>query len=56
MLDWGPMWELRWMDFNFTNGRRVRIFLATNKANRSIRFTVFWDPDTGQWLNWEPAA
>jgi hypothetical protein len=55
-VEWSPAWELRWMDFSFSNGRRVRIYHATSKANRAIRYTIFWDPDLGTWTNWEQAA
>ncbi len=54
-LDWSPTWQLRWMDFQFSGGRRVRVYHATSAANTTVRYTIYWDPDTGQWKNWEPA-
>ncbi|OGC48023.1 MAG: hypothetical protein A3A94_00110 [Candidatus Portnoybacteria bacterium RIFCSPLOWO2_01_FULL_43_11] len=52
-LNWLPEWELRWMDFNFSWGRIVRIYHATNKSDSSRRGTIFWDPDIGDWTSWE---
>lgn len=54
-VNWSPDWELRWVDFNFSGGRKVRIFHATYKADASLRYTTFWDPDAGSWTNWERA-
>lgn len=51
-LGWTPDWELRWLDFNFSGNRVVRIFHATNKQDPSIRYTIFNDPDTGEWIGW----
>jgi hypothetical protein len=56
LADWAAEWELRWMDFGFSNGRQVRIYHATNKANRAIRYTIYLDPDLGTWTRWEPAT
>lgn len=56
LLNWAPNWQLRWLDFQFSGGRVVRIFLATSTANPAIRYTIYWDPDTGQWRNWEQAS
>jgi hypothetical protein len=53
--DWDPSWELRWMNFTFTAGHQVTIYHITNKSNSSIRYTIFIDPDTGTWTNWEQA-
>jgi hypothetical protein len=53
---WGPDWELRWMDFAFSNGRQVRLYHATSKANRAVRYTIYVDPDRGTWTSWEPVA
>jgi hypothetical protein len=51
--NWDSSWELSWVDFNFSGGRRVRLFLATNKANRSNRWVGFYDPDNGSnWTGW----
>ncbi len=51
-LNWSPDWELRWLDFSFSGGRTVRIYHATYKTDASLRYTIFWDPDTGRWTNW----
>jgi hypothetical protein len=53
--DWDPNWELRWMNFAFSAGRAVTIYHATYKFDSAYRYTIFLDPDTGQWANWEPA-
>lgn len=52
---WSPDWELRWMDFNFTRARLIRVFHATSRLNSSTRWTIFWDPDLGTWTNWQLA-
>ena len=52
-LNWAPTWELHWLDFNVAGGRRVRIYHATNKTNPAARYTIYQDPDTGQWMGWE---
>jgi len=54
-LDWYPNWELRQMDFNFSGGRIVTMYHATSKSDSSIRYTIFWDPDTNSWNGWEQA-
>jgi hypothetical protein len=52
-VNWSPSWELRWVDFNFSGGRTVRIYQTTYKAfDAPLRYTCFWDPDTGTWTNW----
>lgn len=50
--EWDSLWELRWMDFNFTAGRIVQMYHATNKSTPSLRYTLFWDPDTNSWNGW----
>lgn len=54
-LDWHPEWELRWVDFNFSWDKIVRIYHATKKTDSSIGYTIFWDPDIGNWTSWERA-
>jgi hypothetical protein len=54
-LDWAPTWELHWLDFNVAGGRRARIYHITNKTNPAARYTIYQDPDTGQWMGWEQA-
>ena len=53
--NWDPNWELRWMNFAFSAGRVVTIYHATSHVDWAYRYTIFLDPDTGQWANWEPA-
>jgi N-acetylmuramoyl-L-alanine amidase len=50
---WDPNWELRWLEFEFSGGRRVRLYHAASRTDRMVRFTGFWDPDTGAWRAWE---
>jgi hypothetical protein len=54
-VNWDPNWELRWVEFNFSGGRKVRIYDATYKSDVSVRYTTFIDPDTGTQTNWERA-
>jgi hypothetical protein len=50
---WDPGWELRWLEFQFVGNRRVRVYLASSRNDRAVRFVGFWDPDTGAWSGWE---
>lgn len=52
-VNWSSGWELRWMNFNFTGNRIVRMYHATSKSNSSIRYTNFFDPDTNSWSGWQ---
>jgi hypothetical protein len=56
LLNWGPAWQLRWVDFQFSGNRRVRVYHATSTTNPAVRYTIYYDPDTGQWRNWEQAT
>ncbi len=51
-LEWSPDWELRWMSFNFTSNRSVLIYHITSKHNSSVRYTIFWDPDSNSRNGW----
>jgi len=51
-LGWSADWELRWIDFDFSENRVVRIFHATNKQDSSLKYTIFYDPDTNAWAAW----
>lgn len=55
-LNWSPSWQLRWVDFQFSGSRRVRVYHVTSTQNPAIRYTIYQDPDTGQWRNWEQAS
>lgn len=50
---WAAGYDLRWIDFNFAGGRRVRIHHITYAKDPSQRLTIFLDPDTNQWTSWE---
>ncbi|MEE9319466.1 MAG: heparin lyase I family protein [Granulosicoccus sp.] len=51
-FEWDSGWELRWLDFNFSENKVVRLFHATNRQDPSIRYTIFNDPETGEWVGW----
>lgn len=48
-------YALVYMKFNFSAGRGVWLFMATNKANPSLRYVIFQDPDNGEWRGWYQA-
>ncbi len=50
---WAAGYDLRWMDFNFSGGRRVRMYHITYPKDPSQRLTIYLDPDTNQWTGWE---
>lgn len=53
-VNWDPAWELRATDFSFAGGRMVTIWQVTQKANSSVRYTGFFDPDRGNaWTGWK---
>ena len=51
-----PNWEYRWMGFDFVSnngsGWTVYMIATTSKTNPLVRFTRFWDPNTGQYSPW----
>lgn len=51
----GDLTNLKWLDFNFSRGRQVRLFHAVRNNNANARFTIYQDPDTGSWTGWVPA-
>ena len=52
-LTWDPAWELRWLDVDVTGNRRVRVFHVASRANRTVRYIGFSDPDTRSWIGWD---
>ena len=50
---WAAGYDLRWIDFNFAGGRKVRMHHITYAKDPSQRLTIFLDPDTNQWTSWE---
>jgi hypothetical protein len=50
---WAAGYDLRWIDFNFAGGRKVRMHHITYTKDPSQRLTIFLDPDTNQWTSWE---
>jgi hypothetical protein len=51
-LNWLPNWELRWLNFNFSGNRVVKIYHTINKQEPSMKYTNFKDPDSGTWSGW----
>jgi hypothetical protein len=52
-LNWDPAWELRWLDVSVASGGRTRLFHATSRANRTVTYIGFWDPETRHWIGWD---
>ena len=52
-MNWDARFELRWLDVSVTGNRRVRVFHATARADRTVHYIGFWDPDTGAWIGWD---
>ncbi len=50
--DTGNLIDLRWIDFNFTGGRIVRVYHAYLKNTSSNGYTDFYDPDQNAWTPW----
>jgi N-acetylmuramoyl-L-alanine amidase len=50
---WDSAWELRWLDVVFTADRRVRVWHAMLRGDRSTRMIGYWDPDSGTWRGWD---
>ncbi len=50
-LSWDPSWELRQMAFT-VNQTYGWIYQITNISNRLLRYTAYYDPDTGVWTGW----
>jgi hypothetical protein len=51
--DWDPNFELRWMGFGFRGGKKVFIYHAMYKWDRTFRLITFFDPDANVWVGWE---
>jgi hypothetical protein len=51
--DWSHAWTLHWIDVE-ADGRIVRIYHASAKANPHQRFVSTWDEPTPHWSNWQP--
>ena len=52
-LGWQADWELRSLDFNFSGGRLVTLYHATEKSDSTSRWVKFYDPDLNQWTDWQ---
>jgi hypothetical protein len=48
-------YALEYIQFNFSGGRAVYLFMAINRTNTNLRYVTFKDPDNGEWSGWHPA-
>lgn len=48
-----PEWDIHWMRFGLSDGRTTYANQITYRANPLIRAVCFYDPDLGQWTNWQ---
>ncbi|MGE5297876.1 MAG: M23 family metallopeptidase [Acidobacteriaceae bacterium] len=51
--DWDQAWELRHFAFEFHSVPRVSYYHATLRADPSVRFVSFFDPDASAWTAWQ---
>ncbi len=51
--NWDTVWDLHKMVFQLSDGRIAYANQATSKTNRLVRYTAYYDPDTGQWGAWK---
>jgi len=50
---WTHDWELRWIDYNVSNGT-VRVYHAINRHDTQVRFAASWDGHQARYHDWEP--
>ena len=50
--NWSAEYDLHWVDFE-VGGKLVRVYHATDKRDRRMRFTWSWDPSAARWTDWE---
>lgn len=55
-MAWDTAWELRWVEAEFSGGRRVRVFHVVQRNNGAARYVGYWDPDTGGWVGWDSVS
>lgn len=51
--NWDSAWELHKMQFNLSSGGTAWVNQVTNKINRLERYTTYYDPNLGQWTNFQ---
>lgn len=51
--NWSNDFELYWLGFELTSGGVVYANQATDKNNPLERYTTYYDPDLGQWTDWQ---
>jgi hypothetical protein len=52
-MNWDPAWELRWIDVSLAAGGSARLFHTTSRANKTITYIGFWDPEPRRWIGWD---
>lgn len=54
-LDWDANWELRQMLFDGANASLLYggVYQITSKMNPLLRYTAYYDPQTGVWSGWQ---
>jgi hypothetical protein len=52
-VPWQPGWTLSYMDYAYSGGRKVRVFIAVRQSD-GVHGILYFDPDTRAWngLNW----
>ena len=50
----GNLIDIRWIDFNFSGNRVVRVYHSYVKLVSSNGYTDFYDPDQNAWTPWTP--
>lgn len=51
--DWSQYWTLRKMAYQVSPSIQAWFNHATSASDSSIRYVTYFDPDTGQWTNWQ---
>jgi hypothetical protein len=49
---WISGWTLSYLDFAYSGGRSVRVYLATSQSDANVHAVLYWDPDAGAWRGW----
>jgi hypothetical protein len=49
---WSSLWELRSLRFTYAGGQVVTMWHATSIQDPSLRYTIYWNPDTSAWVGW----
>jgi len=49
--NWEPDFQLRYARFRYWQGA-LTVFQATSKTDPKLRYTLYWEPMTQQWIGW----